>query len=55
VLNEGFRLMLIGLSTGLAGSFVLTRLMSAILVGTKPTDPLTFGWKLRPLGQAIRM
>ena len=42
VLNEGFRLMLIGLSIGLAGSFVLTRLMSAILVGTKPTDPLTF-------------
>jgi len=42
VLNEGFRLMLIGLSIGLAGSFVLTRLMSASLVGTKPTDPLTF-------------
>ncbi len=42
VLNEGFRLMLIGLSIGLAGSFVLTRLMSAILVGTKPADPLTF-------------
>ncbi|PYU58712.1 MAG: hypothetical protein DMG56_20075 [Acidobacteria bacterium] len=42
VLNEGFRLMLIGLSIGLAGGFVLTRLMSAILVGTKPADPLTF-------------
>lgn len=42
VLNEGFRLMLIGLSIGLATSFVLTLLMRALLVGTKPVDPLTF-------------
>lgn len=42
VLNEGFRLMLIGLSIGLATSFVLTLLMRALLVGTKPADPLTF-------------
>jgi predicted permease len=42
VLGEGFRLALIGVVTGLAGAFALTRFLAAMLFNVKPNDPLTF-------------
>ncbi|HLZ51528.1 MAG TPA: ABC transporter permease [Candidatus Acidoferrum sp.] len=42
ILNQGLRLALIGVGLGLAASFGLTRLMSKLLFGVKPSDPETF-------------
>jgi len=42
ILNQGFRLALIGVGLGLATSFALTRLMTGLLFGVKPSDPQTF-------------
>jgi putative ABC transport system permease protein len=42
VVGQGFRLAGIGVSIGLLGAFALTRLMSKLLFGVSPTDPLTF-------------
>ncbi len=42
VLGEGLRLALYGIGAGLAGALVLTRLMSSLLYGVRPSDPLTF-------------
>jgi predicted permease len=42
ILSQGFRLALIGAGLGLAASFVLTRLMTGLLFGVKPSDPRTF-------------
>ena len=42
VLAEGARLALIGLTLGLAGSLLATRVMATLLFGVKPTDPATF-------------
>jgi putative ABC transport system permease protein len=42
VLTEGGRLAVIGLSVGLAGSLVATRVIRTLLFGVKPTDLLTF-------------
>jgi putative ABC transport system permease protein len=42
VLNQGLRLALIGVGLGLAASFALTRLMSSLLFGVRPSDPETF-------------
>jgi putative ABC transport system permease protein len=42
VLGRGLRLVAIGAVIGLAASFALTRLMTALLFGVKPTDPATF-------------
>ena len=42
VLEEGAWLAAIGLAAGLAGSFAATRLITRLLFGVKPTDPLTF-------------
>jgi hypothetical protein len=39
----GMRQMAIGLGLGLAGALGITRVLSAILVGVSPTDPLTLG------------
>jgi putative ABC transport system permease protein len=42
VVQQGMGLALIGTVVGLAGAFVLTRLMSGVLYGVSATDPLTF-------------
>jgi len=42
ILNQGFRLALIGVGLGLAASFALPRLMTGLLFGVKPSDPQTF-------------
>jgi predicted permease len=42
VLGQGIKLALIGVMTGLAGAFVVTRLLSSLLVGVNALDPLVF-------------
>jgi len=42
VVGQGLRLSVAGIVTGVVAAFLLTRAMSAMLVGVKPTDPLTF-------------
>jgi putative ABC transport system permease protein len=42
VLAEGAWLAMTGLALGLVVAFVVTRLMSTLLFGVKPNDPLTF-------------
>jgi predicted permease len=42
VLKEGTRLTLLGVAIGILAALGLTRLMSALLFGVSPTDPLTF-------------
>jgi ABC-type antimicrobial peptide transport system permease subunit len=41
VLGHGLRLTIIGLATGLAAAFGLTRLLQTQLFNVKPTDPVT--------------
>jgi predicted permease len=42
ILWQGARLALMGIGIGIAGSLILTRLMTKLLYGVSPTDPLTF-------------
>jgi putative ABC transport system permease protein len=42
VLKGGIALALVGIGMGLAGAFLLTRLMTSLLFGVKPTDSVTF-------------
>jgi putative ABC transport system permease protein len=42
VVGLGLKLALIGVASGIAGALVLTRFLSSLLYGVKPTDPLTF-------------
>jgi len=42
VLGKGIKLTGLGVGIGLAASFALTRLMTSLLFGVKPADPLTF-------------
>jgi ABC-type antimicrobial peptide transport system permease subunit len=42
VVNGGMALTVIGVGVGVAGAFALTRFLSSLLYGVKPTDPLTF-------------
>ena len=42
VVGEGLRLGALGLALGLFGAWAGTRLLSALLFGIQPTDPLTF-------------
>jgi predicted permease len=42
VLNHGLKLTLIGTALGLAGAFLATRAITAVLYGVSATDPLTF-------------
>lgn len=42
VLGQGIKLVSLGIVMGLAGAWALTRVMTTLLYGVKPTDPLTF-------------
>jgi predicted permease len=42
VVNAGMGLTVIGVGVGVAGALALTRFLSSLLYGVKPTDPLTF-------------
>jgi len=42
IIGQGLMLTLGGLVLGLAGAFALTRFLSGLLFGVKPTDPLTY-------------
>lgn len=42
LMRSGVRLGIIGLAIGLAGAFAVARLMSGLLVGLSPSDPVTF-------------
>jgi len=42
IIRQGLQLALIGIASGLAGAFVLSRLLRSMLVGVKPGDPGTF-------------
>lgn len=44
VLGQGAKLMLIGVTIGIAAAFGLTRFLSSQLYGVTATDPLTFTW-----------
>jgi len=43
VVGQGMVLILIGVGVGLAGALALTRFLSSLLFGVRPTDLLTFG------------
>lgn len=43
VIGRGAQLALSGVALGLIGAYALTKLLSSLLYGVKPTDPLTFG------------
>jgi putative ABC transport system permease protein len=42
VLDEGFRLIAIGLVAGLAGALIVTRFLTTLLFGVRPSDPSSF-------------
>src|SRR5581483_6930984 len=42
VVGQGLWLTVIGILAGLAGSVFLTQIMATMLVGVRPTDPITF-------------
>lgn len=43
VVAHGVKLALIGVTLGICGSLALARLISSLLFGIRPTDPVTFG------------
>jgi len=43
VLNDGLRLVLIGLTVGFAAAAGVSRLLRSFLFGVSPVDPLTYG------------
>jgi ABC-type antimicrobial peptide transport system permease subunit len=42
MIGEGLKLSTVGIVFGLGASYMLTRLMSSMLVGVEATDPVTF-------------
>jgi ABC-type antimicrobial peptide transport system permease subunit len=50
VLGEGIVLAVLGVGLGLLGAFALTRLMSSLLFGVSPVDPLTYALVALALG-----
>lgn len=42
IMSDGGRMTLLGAAIGIVGAFAVTRLMSSMLFGVTPTDPLTF-------------
>jgi putative ABC transport system permease protein len=42
IIGQGMKLALMGVTIGVAGALVLTRVMSSLLYGVTPTDPATF-------------
>jgi putative ABC transport system permease protein len=42
ILQQGMKLVLIGLALGLAAAFAITHLLKSLLFGVSTTDPLTF-------------
>ena len=42
VMGQGVKLAVIGVAIGIAGALALTRFLSSLLYGVKPTDPITF-------------
>jgi putative ABC transport system permease protein len=42
VIGQGLMLVVGGVAVGIAGALVLTRLLSTLLFGIRPTDPLAF-------------
>jgi putative ABC transport system permease protein len=42
VIGQGLKLALMGVAIGIAGALALTRFLSSLLYGVKPTDPVTF-------------
>ncbi|HET9177601.1 MAG TPA: ABC transporter permease [Terriglobia bacterium] len=42
IISQGVALTLVGVAVGIAGALALTRFLSSLLYGVKPTDPLTF-------------
>ena len=42
VVQQGMKMTLIGLSLGLVGAFLMSRVLIGMLYGVSPTDPLTF-------------
>ena len=54
VIGGGMRLVLLGICIGVAAALGLTRFLSTILFGVKPTDPMTFaGTVMMLLGVAL--
>jgi len=43
ILGQGTKLALFGVGIGLAAASLLTRVLTGLLYGVSPTDPLTFG------------
>jgi putative ABC transport system permease protein len=42
IVGQGLRLSAAGIAAGMLAAFALTRVMTSMLIGIKPTDPLTF-------------
>ena len=42
VVSQGLKLTLLGIAAGIAGALLLTRLMSTLIFGVSPSDPMTF-------------
>jgi putative ABC transport system permease protein len=43
ILSDGMKMALVGVALGLVAALGLTRLLSKMLYGVSPTDPVTFG------------